>query len=161
MLAEPVDQRVKTVLVLQQRGQVVKKNAWLRVVRHFADQLLQIVHLNVPRSLSLPTYSRSNAGIDYECAFVLRIRSCEFFLHCSDARKAWSALEHRPQFGMLLRRGGSEHFNAAVPQISHVTTYLQLFRGVLREIAETNALDHSRHEVPLGLFCVAHESCKL
>jgi hypothetical protein len=51
---------------------------------------------------------------------------------------------------MLLRRGHGEHFNAAVPQISHEATHLQLFRGVLREVAETYTLDRSRHEVPLG-----------
>src|SRR4029077_13569043 len=40
VLAQPVNQSVKALLVFQQRGQVVKKNARLRVVRHFADQLL-------------------------------------------------------------------------------------------------------------------------
>ena len=54
MLTEPVNQHVKAKLVLQQRGQVVKKNPRLRVVRHFADQLLQIVHSNLSPSL----YSR-------------------------------------------------------------------------------------------------------
>jgi len=38
---------------------------------------------------------------------------------------------------------------------------LQLFRGVLREVAEAHTLDHSRDEVTLGYFCVAHESSKL
>src|ERR1700682_408898 len=47
VLAEAVNQHVKAKLVLQQRGQVVKENARLRVVRHFANQLLQIVHSNV------------------------------------------------------------------------------------------------------------------
>jgi hypothetical protein len=47
VLAQPVNQHVKAKLVFQQGGPVVKKNARLRVVRHFADQLLQIVHSNV------------------------------------------------------------------------------------------------------------------
>jgi len=51
---------------------------------------------------------------------------------------------------MLLRRGNGEHFNAAVPQISHEAAHLQLFRGVLCEVAEAYTLDHSRHEVRLA-----------
>ena len=94
--------------------------------------------------------TRSNAGNDHESAFVPRIRSGELFLHSADVREAWSALEHRPQFGMLLRRGDGEYFNTAVPQISYEATHLQLFRGVLREVAETYTLDRSRHEVPFG-----------
>src|SRR6266550_4357630 len=91
----------------------------------------------------------------------LRIRSGGLFLHCTDAGETWSALEHGPQFGMLLRRGHGEHFNAAVPQISHEATHLQLFRGVLREVAEAHTLDHSRDEVTPGLFGFAHESPEL
>ena len=57
VIAKPVDQRVETLLVLQQGGQVVKKNARFRVVRHFADQLLQIVHSNVsPYAISLTDF---------------------------------------------------------------------------------------------------------
>src|SRR5712692_9468387 len=47
VVAEAINQRVKTLLVFQQGGQVVKENSRLRVIRHFADQLLQIVHSNV------------------------------------------------------------------------------------------------------------------
>ena len=52
VLAEPVNQQVEPLLVLQQRGQVVKKNARFRIVRHFADQFLQIVHSNVPSRIA-------------------------------------------------------------------------------------------------------------
>src|SRR5205807_9741557 len=52
VIAKPVNQGVKTLLVLQKRSQVVEEDARLRVIRHFADQLLQIVHSNVsPGSL--------------------------------------------------------------------------------------------------------------
>src|SRR5260370_31019236 len=68
--------------------------------------------------------TRSNAGNDHESAFVPRIRSGELFLHSADAREAWSALAHRPQFGMLLRRGDGEYSNAAFPRISRQPTHV-------------------------------------
>jgi hypothetical protein len=39
-----VDGQVKTLFVLESRGQVLKKNAGLGIVRDFADQFFQIVH---------------------------------------------------------------------------------------------------------------------
>src|SRR5258708_1678842 len=64
-LAESVNQGVEALLVLKQRGEVVKKNARFRVVRHFADQLLQIVQSNVLPCLGIFSNSfRSNTWID-------------------------------------------------------------------------------------------------
>jgi len=40
VIAKPVDQRMKSLLVFQQRGQIVEQNSRLRIVRHFANQLL-------------------------------------------------------------------------------------------------------------------------
>jgi len=61
------------------------------------------------------------------------------------------ALEHGPQFGMLLRRGHGEHFNAAVPQISHEATHLHFSAVSCGEVAEAHTLDHSRDEVTAWL----------
>jgi hypothetical protein len=38
---------------------------------------------------------------------------------------------------------------------------MQFFRGCLNKVTEAHALDHSGDEIPLRLFCVAHESPKL
>src|SRR5579884_114271 len=46
VFAEPVNQRMKAVLVLEQRRQVVKQDSRLRIIRHFAYQPLQVVHVN-------------------------------------------------------------------------------------------------------------------
>src|SRR5215469_10360937 len=43
-IAWPVDERVKSALVFQQRRKVIEKNSRLRIVRHFADQFLQVIH---------------------------------------------------------------------------------------------------------------------
>src|ERR1700733_4571290 len=37
VLAELVDQLVKSLSVLEQRGQVVKQDSWLGMIRNFAD----------------------------------------------------------------------------------------------------------------------------
>src|SRR5260370_16408015 len=91
--------------------------------------------------------TRSNAGNDHESAFVPRIRSGELFLHSADVREAWSALGHRPQFGMLLRRGHGEYFNTAVPPISYEATHLQPFRRRLRQDPGTPTLHRSPHHI--------------
>src|SRR5215469_3674145 len=44
LVAESFNQRMKTFFVLQERGQVVEQYARLRIVGHFANQFLQIVH---------------------------------------------------------------------------------------------------------------------
>src|SRR5579859_101306 len=41
MLTEAVDERVETLLVFQQRGEIVEENTRLRIIGNFADQLLQ------------------------------------------------------------------------------------------------------------------------
>jgi len=44
VLAEAVDERVKAARILQQGGEVVKKNAGFGVIGNFADQFFKIDH---------------------------------------------------------------------------------------------------------------------
>src|SRR5882762_3079123 len=60
VLAETVDQQVKSLFVFQKRGQIVKENPGLRVIGHFADQLLQIVHSNVSSRFDSLRYAHFN-----------------------------------------------------------------------------------------------------
>jgi len=56
-----VDERMKPYFVLQKRRQVVKKNPWLRIIGHFANQLFQIIHSNGSPWSSFPRASISSA----------------------------------------------------------------------------------------------------
>ena len=78
------------------------------------------------------------------------IQRCCFFLNSADAGEPWSAFQHGSKFRVLLRRSHDKYFNAAVTEVSDETADAQFFRGGLREITKAHALDHSRHEVPLG-----------
>src|SRR5882724_9316289 len=63
VIAEPVDQRVKALLVFQKRGEIVEKNSRLRIVLHFADQFFQVIHSNAPiQKTSLQTKSKAKTG---------------------------------------------------------------------------------------------------
>src|SRR5579859_3504942 len=52
VLAEPVDERMESHFVLQQGGQVIEENPRLGIIRHFANQLLQVIHSNGSSSSS-------------------------------------------------------------------------------------------------------------
>src|SRR6266478_1155186 len=93
---------------------------------------------------------RSSAGIDHESALILRIRSRGFFLNFADVGETWSALQQGTKLRVLLRRTHGKYFHAAVTEISDETVNAQLLGGSLRVITKAHALDHSRHEVPLG-----------
>ncbi len=47
MLAQRINQRVKSVFILQQGGDVIEKYSRLRIIRNFPDQFFQIFHLHV------------------------------------------------------------------------------------------------------------------
>jgi len=44
MIAETINERTESPAVLEKRRQIVEKNSRLRIIRHFADQLFQIIH---------------------------------------------------------------------------------------------------------------------
>src|SRR5258708_22448631 len=162
VVAEAINQRVKPLLVFQQGGQVVKENSRLRVIRHFADQLFQVVHFErLPFTKAFSNKFRSSAGIDDEFALIPRVRCGRLFLNFADAGETRSALQHGAKFRVLLWRAHGKYFHAAVTKLSDETMNAQSFRGGLGKITKAHALDHSRHEIPLGKFSVAHESLEL
>jgi len=55
---------MKTLLVFQQRGQVEKEIPGFGLVRHFADQLLQIVHSNVSSLFDSSLVVQFKHGVD-------------------------------------------------------------------------------------------------
>src|SRR6266478_4788247 len=60
VFAEAVDEEMESLFVFQKRGQVVKENPRLRVIGHFADQLLQVVHSNASSRLDSLRYAHFN-----------------------------------------------------------------------------------------------------
>jgi hypothetical protein len=85
-----------------------------------------------------------------ESALILWIRCGGLFLYFADAGETRSALQHGPKFHKLPRLTHGKYLHATVTEISDETVDLQFLRGVLREKTKAHALDHSRHEVPLG-----------
>ena len=79
-----------------------------------------------------------------------------FFTDFADGRKTRTAFEHGAKLRELPQRARRENFDAAVTQIANVPGEMELFRGVLREIAKTDTLYAAGDEEPLGLWRVAH-----
>jgi len=137
VLTEAVNQHVKAKLIFQQGGEGRKKECPLRVVRHFADQLLQIVHSNVSPSDNFSCKSRSSVGIDDESALVLRIRCGGLFVNRADVGETRAALQHGSKFRVLLRGTHGEYFHATVAKVSNEAADTQFFRGSLGEITKS------------------------
>src|SRR5262249_2483212 len=138
-----VHQQVESLLVLQKSRDVVEQNSRLGVVRHFADQLLQIVHSNVSSWFDDFDSLRSSAFLDEKAVAVSWIRSRVLFADFTDSGKTGPAFEHAAQFRLLLRSAHGKHFDTAVAQISHIAADSQVVGGGLREIAIPHPLNHS------------------
>src|SRR5215472_1924711 len=80
---------MKSLLVFQQRGEVIEKNPRLRIVRHLPDQFLQIVHSSLSCLLLLRAARSPNSStwVDEKTAVVLRIRGRKFLAYIRDARQ--------------------------------------------------------------------------
>src|SRR5882757_9304966 len=135
MPAQPVDHHVKTLLILQQRRDVVKENPRLRVVRNFADQLLQIFHSS--GSWLFREFNR-------EISEVLCLNLAGFFAHAPHLRHYRPALQCLAQLQQLFGRPHRENFHAAVAPVSHIPGYVNFPRGVLHKIPVAHSLDSAR-----------------
>ena len=93
---------------------------------------------------------------DHEALGEARVELGTLFAYLADGRKTRAAFEHGAKLRELPQRARRENFDAAVTQIANVPGEMELFRGVLREIAKTDTLYAAGDEEPLGLWRVAH-----
>src|SRR6185437_6534980 len=100
--AELIDERVKALLIREQRRQIVEKNSGLGIIRDFANQLLQIFHcllLNTSKHNALarePAASRT-----YESAFSLGLCSQSYAGSFSQHHASNSIEKLRPYFASI------------------------------------------------------------
>ena len=94
---------------------------------------------------------------DDEGLFVLRIGRRKLLEHFRDARKTRTAFEEGAQFAELLRSAHHEDFDAAVAEVSDVTSDFNLGSGALREITKAHALNGAGDQILSGLFWLIHE----
>ncbi len=144
VLAQTVDQGVKAVPVLEQRGQIVEKDAGLRVIRNFANQFLQFIHRRfgldrrtrrrwrIP-SLSIVLVDREARR---ECSRQLGFR----FGNLLDRGVSGTLPQFVPQRAELLFRSDRVNFHSAIAKISDVAADAVAFGGAMRKITIPDAL---------------------
>ncbi len=101
-------------------------------------------------------YDKLGVVRDYKIRRETRVDVGVFFAYLAHRRKARTAFQDGAKLRKLLRRANGENFYAAIAQIAYETGQLEFFGGVLREIAKPHTLHGAGHEVPLGLFRIAH-----
>jgi hypothetical protein len=172
VIAEPVDQRVKALLVFQKRGEIVEKNSRLRIVLHFADQFFQVIHSNAPylKKTSLQIKQQAKAGSAGGFATtvpLLIVRDAEFFCEFRldlgglfgkvlNHGATRAAFDDRAKAREIFRQADGVHFHASVAKIAHEARETQPFGFVLSEITEPDTLHDSGHEVAASDLSGSH-----
>src|SRR5262245_31693386 len=128
---QPVDGCRQTVLILQQRRDVVEEDAGFGEIRHLADQGLQIFH-------GTEGIVTAFFSIDAEHAGALDDRL--FLFDTPNIRPSRAGVQPGCEFRELVRRAGRVNFHAAIIQIARIAREVQLLGGALSEITVTDTL---------------------